>query len=170
MNNWKMVTLIGEDQPGIVARITDALYQNDLVLGETSMMRLGGNFSMMMMVSGERDPNTVLAAAAERLDLRLHVDDIAGKLHQHIAPNIQVRVMGADQPGIVAKVTGVLAAAGFNILELESDVAGTTENPVYIMTIQGVSETVVEVLQQAVEGLDEEGVDVTVSAIETLFA
>ena len=170
MNNWKMVTLIGEDQSGIVARITDALYQSGLALGETSMMRLGGNFSMMMMVSGEGDLNAVLAPVAEGLKLRLHVDDIAGKLHQHIAPNIQVRVMGADQPGIVAKVTGILAASGFNILELESDVAGTREDPVYIMTIQGVSEEVVEELQQAVEGLSEEGVDVTVSAIETLFA
>jgi len=169
MNNWKMVTLVGEDQPGIVAQTTDALYQNGLTLGETSMMRLGGNFSMMMMVSGEGDLNTVLVPIAEMLNLHLHVDDIAGRLHQHVIPNIQIRVIGADQPGIVAKVTGALTALGFNILELESDVAGSSETPVYIVTIQGVSKQTVEALQQAVDGLGEEGVDVTVSAIETLF-
>ncbi len=170
MNNWKMVTLVGEDKPGIVAQTTDALYRNGLTLGETSMMRLGGNFSMMMMVSGEGDLKAVLAPVAEALNLHLHVDEIAGRLHQHMAPNIQIRVMGADQPGIVARVTGALAASGFNILELESDVAGTAQDPVYIMTIQGVSEEAVEVLQQALDGLGEEGVDVSVSAIEMLFA
>ncbi len=170
MSDWKMVTLVGEDQPGIVAQTTDALYQNGLTLGETSMMRLGGNFSMMMMVSGEGDLNAALVPVARALNLRLHIDDIAGRLHQHLAPNVQIRVMGADQPGIVARVTGALAASGFNILELESDVAGTAQNPVYIMTIQGISEAAVETLQQAVDGLGEEGVDVSVSAIDTLFA
>ncbi|MEW8430322.1 MAG: amino acid-binding protein, partial [gamma proteobacterium symbiont of Ctena orbiculata] len=42
--NWQMLTLVGEDQPGIVARVTDALYRGGCTLGETSMIRLGGNF------------------------------------------------------------------------------------------------------------------------------
>ena len=77
--------------------------------------------------------------------------------------------MGADRPGIVARVTGALAKTGFNILELESDVAGTEEAPVYIMTIQGVADATLESLRRAVEGLDEEGMDVSVSPIETLI-
>ena len=169
MNKWKMVTLVGEDRPGIVAQVTDALYQNGWTLGEASMMRLGGNFTIMMMVAGDGDLEGPLAPVVEAMGLRVHVDAISGGLHQHLVPNIQVRVMGADRPGIVAKVTGALAEAGFNILELESDVAGTEEAPVYIMTIQGFADVTVESLQQAVEGLDEEGMDVNVSAIETLI-
>ena len=169
MSDWKMVTLIGEDRPGIVARVTDCLYQHGCALGEASMMRIGGNFTIMMMVAGEGELNSVLAPVAEDLQLRVHVDDIAGGLHQHCVPNIQVRVMGADRPGIVAKVTGALAEAGFNILELESDVAGTEENPVYIMNIQGYAESTVESLQQAIDGLGETGMDISVSPIETLI-
>ncbi len=170
MSDWKMVTLVGEDRPGIVAQITDALYRNGLTLGESSMMRLGGNFSMMMMVSGEGDLKAILSPVAGALRLHLHIDEIAGRLHQHLVPNIQVRVMGADRPGIVARVTGILADSGFNILELESDVAGSAQEPVYVMTIQGISEVAVERLQQALDELGEEGVDVSVAAIETLFA
>ncbi|HEC17666.1 MAG TPA: ACT domain-containing protein [Sedimenticola sp.] len=169
MNNWKMVTLVGEDRPGIVADVTDALYRNGWSLGEASMMRLGGNFTIMMMVAGDGDLEAALAPVAEKLGLRLHVDAISGGLHRHLAPNIQVRVMGADRPGIVARVTGALAKTGFNILELESDVAGTEEAPVYIMTIQGVADATLESLRRAVEGLDEEGMDVSVSPIETLI-
>jgi glycine cleavage system transcriptional repressor len=167
MTNWKMLTLVGEDQPGIVARVTDALYQNGWSLGEASMIRLGGNFTIMMMVTGEGDVERVLAPSATELGLHLHVDDIAGGLHQHLVPNIQLRVAGADRAGIVAQVTGVLAEAGFNILELESDVAGSADNPVYIMNIQGFADTTIESLEDAVSSLGD--IDVSISPIETLI-
>ncbi len=169
MNNWKMLTLVGGDRPGIVAGVTDALFQNGWNLGEASMIRLGGNFTIMMMVAGEGDVETVLKPVTEELGLRLHVDPIEGGLHRHVIPNIQVRVIGADRAGIVAQVTGVLAEQGFNILELESDVAGSEENPVYIMNIQGYLDSSIESLEAAVAGLGEQGVDVQVSAIETLI-
>ena len=50
-----MLTLVGEDQPGIVAAVTEALFAKGMNLGEASMLRLGGNFTVMMMVSGAVD-------------------------------------------------------------------------------------------------------------------
>ena len=50
---WYMLTLVGKDRPGIVAHVTAALYEGGANLGETSMMRLGGNFTIMLMVSGD---------------------------------------------------------------------------------------------------------------------
>ncbi|OOZ36934.1 glycine cleavage system protein R [Solemya velesiana gill symbiont] len=167
MSNWKMLTLVGEDRAGIVARVTKALYKSGWNLGEASMIRLGGNFTIMMMVSGEGDMAAVLSPVTEAMNLRLHVDEIVGGLHQHMVPNIQVRVAGADRAGIVAQVTGVLAEAGFNILELESDVAGTEESPVYIMNIQGFAEATLESLESALAKLGD--IDANVSAIETLI-
>ncbi len=169
MNNWKMLTLVGVDRPGIVARVTNALYQNGWNLGEASMLRLGGNFTIMMMVTGAGDVEKILQPVSEEMGLRVHVDPIEGGLHQHVVPNIRVRVVGADRAGIVAQVTEVLAATGFNILELESDVAGSQESPVYIMNIEGYTDAAVEAVQAAVAGLGEQGVDVQVSAIETLI-
>ena len=69
----------------------------------------------------------------------------------------------------MAQVTGQLAEAGLNILELESDVAGSATDPIYIMGIQGYADTPVEQLQQAVSGLVDQGIDVSVSGIETLI-
>ncbi|MCP3672361.1 MAG: amino acid-binding protein [Gammaproteobacteria bacterium] len=169
MNNWKMLTLVGKDRPGIVARVTDALYQNGWNLGEASMLRLGGNFTIMLMVSGAGEVEPTLQPVAQELGLRLHVDPIEGDLHSHVVPNIQVRVVGADRAGIVAQVTGQLAEAGLNILELESDVAGSAETPIYIMGIHGYADVPVEDLQQAVSDLVDQGIDVTVSGIETLI-
>ncbi|MCU7915378.1 MAG: hypothetical protein KZQ65_05600 [Candidatus Thiodiazotropha sp. (ex Gloverina cf. vestifex)] len=83
--DWQMLTLVGEDQPGIVAQVTDALYQSGFNLGETSMIRLGGNFTIMMMVGSAQahgDLTGQLAPVAEKLGLQLHLDPIRGALHQ----------------------------------------------------------------------------------------
>ncbi|WP_428609835.1 glycine cleavage system protein R [Sedimenticola sp.] len=167
MSDWKMLTLVGADQPGIVGRVTSALYRAGWNLGEASMIRLGGNFTIMMMVTGEGEVEAVLQPVADELSLHMHVDDIAGSLHQHVVPNIQVRVAGADRAGIVAQVTEVLAQHGCNILELESDVAGSSERPVYIMHIQGYAELPLESLEAALDNLGD--IDVNVSPIETLI-
>lgn len=167
-----MLTLVGEDRSGIVAAVTRALFEHGMNLGETSMLRLGGSFTIMMMVSGGQRIEDVEAAVEEvaaRLDLHVHIDPMAGGLHRHLVPNIQVTVSGADRAGIVADVTGTLAEAGFNILDLESDVAGSEDRPVYIMQIAGVAEVEIESLEQALAPLRSNGVDVRVTPIDTMI-
>jgi glycine cleavage system transcriptional repressor len=167
---WHMLTLIGEDRPGIVAGVTRALYDQGLNLGETSMLRLGGNFTIMMMVSGGESETALqanLKPVIEGLGMRLHIDPIEASLHQHLLPNMQVTVSGADRAGIVAQVTGLLAENQCNILDLESDVAGSVEKPVYIMQIACIADVPLETVEQALEALRDEGVDVNVNPIET---
>ena len=166
-----MLTLVGEDHPGIVAKVTTALFEQGLSLGETSMIRLGGNFTIMMMVNSPVDAESIdqtLEPIIESLDLCMHLDPIEGHLHQHVVPNITVRVNGADQAGIVSSVTTALSDAGFNILDLTSDVAGSGDQPVYIMMIEGYSDKSYEELQQAVDKVIMPGVDVTVSPVEMM--
>jgi len=168
--HWYMLTLIGEDKPGIVAAVTQALFEQGLNLGETSMLRLGGNFTIMMMVTGDQDEDALrerLKPVIEAQGMCLHVDPIQAHLHEHLLPNVQVTVSGADRAGIVAQVTEALAGAGLNILDLESDVAGTESQPVYIMQIAGIADQAVETIEAALAPLRAQGVDVNVSAIET---
>jgi glycine cleavage system transcriptional repressor len=167
MSEWQMLTLVGEDRPGIVAAVTQKLFDEGFSLGEASMMRLGGNFTIMMMISGRSEVEEILKPVTEAMALRLHVYNAGGTLHKHVAPNVQVRVNGADRAGIVAQVAGALAERGFNILELESDVAGTEEKPVYVMYIQGFCDCPIEDLERSVSALGELNVDV--SPIETLI-
>jgi glycine cleavage system transcriptional repressor len=172
MASWTMLTLVGADRPGIVARVTRALYGAGCNLGEASMIRLGGNFTIMLMVGGERscaDLEAALAPVAEELGLRVHLDPVRGGLHEHLVPNIQVRVAGADRAGIVADVTEILAEHGFNILELESDVAGDVAKPVYIMNIQGYCEHTLESLEQALSRLAAKGIAADVAPVEVLI-
>ena len=172
MNNWYMLTLMGEDKKGIVAAVTQALFERDISLGEASMLRLGGNFTIMMMVAADLQVAQLQEALAEvvkSMGLTLHIDPMQGGLHQHVTPNLIVRVSGADRAGIVARVTGALAEVGFNILDLESDVAGNPDQPVYLMHIAGISETPLEELEAAVNGMRDDGIEVNISPMETLI-
>lgn len=170
MHNWQMLTLVGEDRPGIVAQVTDALYQAGFNLGAASMLRLGENFTIMLMIQGAANVAATLEPVASTLGLRFHIDPSAETpYHQQQLPNLQVRVAGADRAGIVAQVTTALAAHGFNILELESNLAGSNAKPIYIMHIQGYSTAKLENLQAAVAQAVGQNVDVSVDSINIML-
>ncbi len=171
MAPWYMLALVGRDQAGIVARITQALYQGGANLGEASMLRLGGNFAMMLMVRHAGDARAVeqlVARDAQELGLTVHVDAIAGQLHHHIQPNISVSVYGADRSGIVARVTGALAKAGFHILNLESDVGGSDQQPLYIMHIEGHCASGIEQLQTTLADVTRDGIQIHFKTVEPM--
>lgn len=173
MNKWYMLTLVGKDRPGIVAHVTSALYEGGCNLGEASMMRLGGNFTIMLMAQSGQNTKAIhdlVAPVAESMGLHLHVDVVEGGRHQYIEPDVRISVYGADRAGIVARVTGALAEAGLNILDLESDVAGTADQPIYIMHIEGLAREGIEALQSVLDVIKvEDGVDVHISSIDTMI-
>jgi glycine cleavage system transcriptional repressor len=167
---WFMLTVVGADREGIVARLTEALYRGGCNLGEASMARLGGNFAVMLMVDGP-DASTLeglLRPVIGALGLRLHIDPSKGALHTSQDPNVQVTVYGADRPGIVAQVTGALFRAGFNILDLNCEVGGTSERPMYVMVLEGLAPGGAADAEEALAPLRAGGIEVTVSALEPL--
>jgi glycine cleavage system transcriptional repressor len=174
--NWFMLTLVGEDRPGIVAKVTAALFAAGCNLGEATMARLGGNFSVMLMVQHGGTLSSLHALidpVARELGLHAHVDRIEGHLHRHLIPDVRVTVYGADRAGIVAQVTGALAQAGFDILDLQSDVGGSEARPVYIMTMEGQARDGIEAVETALATLkrDEarDSIEVDVQPIETMI-
>jgi glycine cleavage system transcriptional repressor len=173
MSKWYMLTLVGKDRPGIVSHVAGALYEGGCNLGEASMMRLGGNFTIMLMVKfdgKQKQLEDLVRTVAESMELKLHVDAIDAELHHHVIPDIRISVYGADRAGIVAKVTQALEEVGFNILDLESDVAGTEEKPIYIMHIEGTASEGFDAIKAILDIMsEEEGVDTKISQIDTLI-
>lgn len=172
MKRWHMLTLVGTDRPGIVAALTGTLFRAGCNLGEASMARLSGNFTIMLMLETGADQahiRALLEPVARDFDLHLHLDEIQAHPHQHLQPNVQVVVHGADRAGIVAEVTGVLAHAGLNILELESDVGGTQDHPIYIMLLAGYAAGGIAALEPALAPLRLGGIEVRLTAIDALI-
>lgn len=122
------VTVIGHDRPGIIADTTAVLAQLGLNLEDSTMTLLRGHFAMMLICAGEVPP-AVVEEALQPLtaDGRLQVsarevpdEDAAGPLGQ---PYL-LTVHGGDRPGIVSALTKVVAAAGGNITDLTTRLAG----------------------------------------------
>ncbi len=171
MKRWYMLTVVGQDRPGIVAGLTQALYRGGVNLGEASMTRLGGSFTVMLRVESDAAADglqQLVAPLARDMALRVHVDPVEGRGDEPAEPNARIAVHGADRPGIVAQVTGALAAVGFNILDLDSGVGGTAERPIYVMTVDGHAPGGVAALERALAPLRKSGIEVHVEPIDTL--
>ncbi|WP_308387705.1 ACT domain-containing protein [Acidithiobacillus sp. AMEEHan] len=168
-----LLTVIGEDRPGIVAAVTQALYAADCAIGDASMMRLGGYFTIMQVIDYQRDFGAVESAldpAVKRLNLRVHLDPIPSLPRQQDSANVRVTVYGADHPGIVASVTEKLASVGFNIIDLESERSGNPDRPIYVMVIQGSAPEGVEQVRAILEPLKtSQGIEITVHPIDTVL-
>lgn len=168
---WYLFTLVGKDAPGIVAGVTSALAAKACNLGETSMIRLGGSFTIMMMV--ETDLNDaaltqLMQPVLHDLHLHLHITPLEEHHHSHGEPDVLINVHGADRVGIVASVATALASAGLNIIDLSSDVGGNAAKPFYIMSISGQAAQGLEPLEQALEKLRSEGVEANLQPVELM--
>ncbi len=120
------ITVVGHDRPGIIAEVTGALADLGGNLEDSSMTLLRGHFAWTLVVTGT-DP----AVTQERLrplqDSGLWTTVIPLP-ESDAAPRSGVSyvlsVHGGDRPGIVAKLTEVVAAAGGNIVDLTTRLAG----------------------------------------------
>lgn len=172
MKNWSLVTLVGADQMGIVAKVTHALAVADCELGETSMMRMGDNFSMMLRVRHQtQELRALLKDVCDEFGLHLHIDNDADEAMAVDSkdPDVNITVYGADRSGIVSEVIGALSEVGLNIIDLETAVAGTKDKPIYIMTIEGQALQGIDALNEAAKNISNE-IELNIVPIQTLRA
>ncbi len=140
-----VVTAFGPDRPGIVAAVTGVLVRHGANLADTAMTNLAGQFAMVLVVEVPAEEH---AAALERalsdettgLDLTVAVRPLADEHEGELAPKggetaWAVSVYGADQPGLVHRVTTVLADRAANVVDLTTRTIGTPEEPVYVMLL-----------------------------------
>jgi glycine cleavage system transcriptional repressor len=125
----------------------------------------------MMMLESDYDADALarlLAPVTQHLGLQVHVDAIEGALHEHAEPNVRIAVHGADRPGIVAQIAAALAQQGFNILDLNSDVAGTADQPIYVMVLDGYAGAGAAAVERALAPLRAGGIELRITPIDTL--
>ncbi|MGH2738939.1 MAG: glycine cleavage system protein R [Actinomycetota bacterium] len=167
------ITAIGEDRPGIVAAITEALFEIGGNLEDVSSTVLRGHFAMMFVVGLPEGTEAAqveerVGAAAEPLGVSVSVSDVeAGAADRPVATHVLV-VYGADHPGIVAGLARALADRDVNISDLSCRLVDS-ERPVYTMTAEvAVPESAdPDKLEAELTGMSEQlGVDVTFRPIE----
>ena len=130
--SYYAVSVVGPDRPGIVAGITEALYRLGCNIADSSCAMLASEFAMILIVSHPKPFTKAqlldeLKPACDRLGMTLSVRSLHGGEELRRAPVgeiCQITVYGADQPGIVYRVTSALAARQINILDLQHQAGG----------------------------------------------
>jgi glycine cleavage system transcriptional repressor len=147
MTQWFALSAIGKDRPGIVADLAELIYECDCNLEDSSMTILGGEFAVLLVLSGVGEGlEERLRTACKRLEwerrLTVFVRPLEGQPVPYGAGRTQVpfqlHAVGVDKAGIVARICRCLADHGINITQLRSyshpqPQSGT---PIYTMRIR----------------------------------
>lgn len=145
MINHYLLWATGQDQPGIVAGVTAQLFRVGCNIEDSSMMRLGSEFGILLIFSSTKSFSSEkirswFSPLSHRLALNLDVKKISAaqaKFQPATKTTYSVTVHGSDRPGIVYEVTQLLAREKFNITDLSTHRTSNPKNPGFILIVEG---------------------------------
>jgi glycine cleavage system transcriptional repressor len=137
---YSVITVVGPDSIGIMETISSAVAETGANIEETRASILGGEFAVIMLVSGKAGGTSALETRLPGLlskkGLTVIVRRTVGPARSGGLPYI-IESISLDTPGIVRAMTGVLLERGLNIEDLESTVSAAplTGSPMFRMRI-----------------------------------
>lgn len=169
-----VVAAVGADRPGIVAAVAKVLFDHGANIEDSRSAILGGHFAMVLMVAlppnaNPDDLQAAFAAPAGDLGLWVSVRPVAEIPSEHAeGDGYMVSVYGADQPGIVYRVSAFLAEHNINIWDLATHII-EGDPPVYVMILEVAAPAGTDgaALESALKDLGSSlGVDVSLQPME----
>ena len=131
MSKKFLITAFSKDRPGIVADLSQAIYENGYNLEESSMTNLAGEFAILLLLStsslNEVDAQEKLSTECRRLEREKGITAFIRPVGQESPEEKKnvltktIHVEGLDQAGIVYKVSKFLADNGINISTLNTE-------------------------------------------------
>ena len=122
-----LMTAFGKDRPGIVADVTEVIYETGCNLEDTSMTRLAEEFTLVLLFTGKGDDlETRLIKECRRLEIEKNLSAFVRQVEIQDVPLVTadklqtIKVVGLDQSGIVYKISKFLAENKINIEKLVS--------------------------------------------------
>jgi len=126
MQRSLVMTVIGEDRPGLVDSVAGIVAGHGGNWLESRMSRLGGQFAGILRIAIPAEKESSLLAALKGLESRgltviAHSD--RPKQAQSSRPVSLLEIVGQDRPGIVRQISHALADFGVNVEELHTECA-----------------------------------------------
>lgn len=163
-----VLTAVGPDRPGLVNAISSLIHAAGANLEDSRMAILGGEFALLVLVSGNEAAVAKVERDAPRLEPELGLKLLL-KRTQAVTPRdflpYSIRVTGVDRPGIVRSVADLFARRGINVSSLDSRVsfAPLSGTPLFALEaeLEVPSQVALSELRREITKLsDEENLDV----------
>jgi glycine cleavage system transcriptional repressor len=170
---YLVLTAVGPDRPGLVSEIASAVHAAGANLEDSRMAILGGEFALLMLVSGSEEAAAAVerstTALGDKLGLRVLSKRTGRGAQRHYLP-YRISVTGFDRPGIVLRVSEILARRGVNVASLESRLsyAPLSGTPMFVLEaeLQVPSEVALaELRRELATQCDEENLDLSLESV-----
>ena len=118
-----VLTLIGNDRPGLVEDLARAVSEHGGSWESSRMARLGGCFAGILEVQVPDERAAELFKVLHGLEgrgLRVVVEDATGGPRADEVRALRLELVGQDRPGIIREISATLAASGVNVVELST--------------------------------------------------
>lgn len=118
-----VVTVIGEDRPGLVSLLSDQAVTHGANWAESRMARLAGQFAGIVHLQVPPENVAALSVALRGLEaqgLRVQIARADEPAARAATRRLRLELVGHDRPGIVHDVSHALAARGVSIAELHT--------------------------------------------------
>lgn len=124
MNKNLVISALGNDKPGIVNELSKAILDLGGNIAESRMTVLGGEFAMMLLVTGTEDCIENIISGLDETGKKLNLTLIAKEtrpadLNSKRLP-YHITVVSMDHPGIVHDISDFLSSRDLNIEEVET--------------------------------------------------
>ncbi len=140
-----VLTVLGNDKPGIIAGVTKALFREGCNLEDISMTVLEGELAMIMVVSLDQKARgrleKIFSDLCKKQGLDFFWKDLkkkkaGGPTHPQGSKTFLISAIGRDRTGIVYKISQVLARFRINITDLNSKILGKGTKSLYAMVLE----------------------------------
>ncbi len=125
MTTKLVISALGTDRPGIVDELSTIIYKHALNIEDSRMTVLGGEFAILLLVSGEQTSIDALQTQAneieQTLQMRLLIKATSESNPINNAIPYAVEVAALDHPGIVNNIASFFSERNINIVNLHTE-------------------------------------------------
>ena len=147
MKTYFILSALGKDRPGIVADVSEVIYDCGGNIEDSSMSLLRNHFALLLLFSTEREEvNQKLATGLKRLEWEKNLTvffspitlEEAYPRQREETEAFKITTSGIDHAGIVFKVCRLLADHRINIVNMETRRVPSAESgtPLFEMDIE----------------------------------
>ena len=128
MTSYLVLTIIGDDRPGLVESLAQTVAENSGNWLESSMSQMAGKFAGILRVSVADELADKLISELEKMPDSLKLVIEKAKLDDSLVEprTMNLSLVGNDRPGIVRDISHVLAGQSVNVEELNTVCSAAT--------------------------------------------
>ncbi len=168
MTTKLVISALGADRPGIVDELSNIIYDHDLNIEDSRMTVLGGEFAILLLISGELASLDTLQSELPEIEQALQMSLLVKPTTESNTASDEVpysvEVAALDHPGIVGNIANFFSSRNINIVNLQTErySAPHTGSPMFAlhMTIGISAETNIAQLRESfMDACDELNLD-----------